>query len=133
MTESERVRSWLEYGDHDWNTAKQMSTTNPPPLEIIAFHYEQAAEKYLKACLVANSLPLPKIHDLLHLNRLLAPAFPQISELEAECDRLSDFGTITRYPSETIVLDETRICIAEQACRKICDRVRDLLAARLQE
>ena len=79
------VLAWIEYGDHDMLTANQ-----------------QAAEKYLKAGLAAFSLPIPKTHDLLSLNRQLAPCFPKIAELEMDCDRLTDFGTVTRYPNESV-------------------------------
>ena len=104
------VLAWIEYGDHDMLTANQ-----------------QAAEKYLKAGLAAFSLPIPKTHDLLSLNRQLAPCFPKIAELEMDCDRLTDFGTVTRYPNESVVLDEGKITLAEDASGRICDLLRNWL------
>jgi HEPN domain-containing protein len=100
--------AWLEYGDHDLHTASFMTGSPKPPLEVIAYHLQQAAEKYLKAALSAHQIAIPKTHDLLCLNRLLAPVFPEIASLESDCDRLSDYGTVTRYPNVSVTIDETK-------------------------
>jgi HEPN domain-containing protein len=120
-------QAWLEYGDHDLHTASFMTGSPKPPLEVIAYHLQQAAEKYLKAGLSAHQIAIPKTHDLLRLNRLLAPAFLEITSLESECDRLSDYGTITRYPNESVTIDEAKVELAKSASHRICDLVRSHL------
>ena len=50
--------------------------------EIIAFHCQQAVEKYLKALLVRRQVEFPKTHDIA---KLLV---------------LTPFGVEVRYPSE---------------------------------
>ena len=121
------VRAWIEYADHDLFTASHMAKTTPPPLEIIAYHLQQAAEKYLKAGLAAFEIAIPKTHDLLRLNRLFSASLPEVSGLEIECERLSDFGTVTRYPIESVILDEIKIKQAENSSHKICNVIRAAL------
>lgn len=62
------------------------------------FHYQQMAEKYLKALLVFQEKPFLKIHDLLTLADSLIKNFPEIKKLDPELKLLNRFYTKTRYP-----------------------------------
>lgn len=68
------------------------------PYEIIAFHCQQCAEKYLKALFVQHERKPPFVHDLLKLNRGMLDLYPALADIEAECERSTPFGTVTRYP-----------------------------------
>jgi HEPN domain-containing protein len=49
MDRQEELRQWLEKADHDLMAAEYLTTMHyPRPDEIICFHCQQAAEKYLK-------------------------------------------------------------------------------------
>ena len=58
MTLQHGAHEWLEYADNDYRAAKVLSAESPKPYEIIAFHYQQAAEKYLKARLCEAGIPV---------------------------------------------------------------------------
>lgn len=76
-----------------------MLAAEPPLIDLAAFHCQQAAEKLLKALLVAAAVRAPRIHDLEVLAVLAAPIYPQLAQ------RMSDFAPATawtarsRYPS----------------------------------
>ena len=63
------------------------------------FDAQQAAEKALKALLVALGIPFPKTHDLERLLELIRPRIPVPLELEALV-RLNPFAVASRYPGD---------------------------------
>ena len=77
------------------------------------FDAQQAAEKALKALLVALGIPFPKTHDLERLLELIRPRIPVPLELEALV-RLNPFAVASRsdstlrghFPGETDALAE---------------------------
>lgn len=54
---------WFAQGDLDVQAA-EILLAQGGPLPIIAFHLQQAAEKYLKGFLLSTGWPLRRIHDL---------------------------------------------------------------------
>jgi len=64
----------------------------------LCFHYQQAAEKYLKAFIVAHELDFRKIHDLLELLSICHVKDASLSEIEEDCIFLRAFYIDTRYP-----------------------------------
>ena len=55
MVDAEFVMPWIEKAENDILTSRFLAETmHPAPAEIICFHCQQAAEKYLKAFLVYN-------------------------------------------------------------------------------
>lgn len=55
---------WLDFAYMDLSAAEHLLTMRPLPVEIICYHCEQAAEKFLKATLVQFDREPPKTHDL---------------------------------------------------------------------
>ena len=68
--------------------------------EIIAFHCQQAVEKYLKALLVRRQVEFPKTHDIAKLLDQVATVNANIAESLRDADVLTPFGVEVRYPSE---------------------------------
>lgn len=60
-------KEWLEFAAMDLDSAQFLLGMRPVPVEIICYHCEQAAEKLLKAVLVAVDVEPPKTHDLIQL------------------------------------------------------------------
>lgn len=60
---SKYVADWFLRGDDDLNTVQRLLETEGIP-NIICFHAQQAAEKYLKAFLAYHERHVRKIHDL---------------------------------------------------------------------
>ena len=95
---------WIEYAEHDHLTVKTLMEARRIPYEIVAYHCQQLAEKYLKAILIQHGLPVPFIHDLLKLNLAGQVSLPNLRELEKSCELLTPFGTATRYPGGTMAI-----------------------------
>ena len=64
----------------------------------LCFHAQQAAEKAVKAVLLARAVTFPYVHDLGRLLDLCRQAGLVVPEDVAQADLLTDFATITRYP-----------------------------------
>ena len=60
----EFVRQWLDKADADFGVAEQLLAANTPYRAIVAFHCQQAVEKYLKAFLVEHEIEFSKTHNI---------------------------------------------------------------------
>lgn len=63
-------REWLDFAHMDLSSAEFLLGMHPVPVEIICYHCEQAAEKFLKAVLIYHGMEAPKTHDLVLLCKL---------------------------------------------------------------
>jgi len=101
------VKEWHRYAELDLLTANHLLTTlYPVPYEIIAYHCQQCAEKYLKSYLVYNDQDVVKTHDLVKLCNLCAEFDKTFLELENKCSILFTYITDTRYPNQKIELTD---------------------------
>lgn len=62
------------------------------------FHFQQAAEKSLKAYLLAKKKAFRRIHNLVELLELCAAIDPTLLDLRGESGSLNPFYTDSRYP-----------------------------------
>ncbi len=59
------IRGWVEKAEHDWRAAvHSMELAAEGLTDIVCYHCQQCAEKYLKALLIAAGHEFPKTHDL---------------------------------------------------------------------
>lgn len=78
----EAVTLWTEKAEHNFIAAEHLFELPEHELtDIVCFHCQQCAEKYLKAYMVWAHIDIPKTHDL----RLLWDLVPK--ELSSELDR----------------------------------------------
>ena len=114
MADMEFVLPWTQRAESDISSALHLAETmRPAPSEIICFHCQQAAEKYLKAFLVYNDTEPPKTHDLIELVKLCCGFDPGFSVLSAKCEYLLPFAVHARYPGASDPGDEdTKIALA---------------------
>lgn len=120
--------AWTELASHDLETAVFIQSAVIVRWEIVGFHAQQAAEKYLKALLVSFGDTPPKTHDLAELVGLCEQHDPSLGELTEECAFLSPQAVSSRYP------DSPHEPTRDDALRgvEISGRVRDAILARLQ-
>jgi HEPN domain-containing protein len=91
-------KDWRYLADLDLNTAEHLvKTMRPAPLEIICFHCQQSAEKYLKGFLSMKGEDPPYIHDLDELCKRCEKYEPLFSNIATECTILTQFGVQPRY------------------------------------
>jgi HEPN domain-containing protein len=100
MVDAEFVMPWVQKAENDFSSAQYLAQNmRPVPTEIVCFHCQQAAEKYLKAFLVHNDQEPPKTHDLIELTKLCNEFGMDFSLLLPKCEYLIPFAARTRYPS----------------------------------
>ena len=81
-----------------------------PFANAVAFHCQQAAEKYLKAFLVWSEVDFPKTHDLKELLNLAEPVSRELAVGLKNVIVLTRYGVDLRYPGDRpdAALEEAR-------------------------
>ncbi len=126
MSKLGEVREWIKKAEADYEGAIHLSRRRKKPLpDLVCFHCQQCAEKYLKAFLIFHKTPFPKTHDLLLLLDLSSP-FQSSLELHRELfEFLNPYSVQFRYPGEETTLEEAKAALVTmKKIRKIC---RDIL------
>jgi len=104
MDKQTELRQWIEIADNDFAAAQHIAKTMwPIPYEIICFHCQQEAEKYLKWVLVLHDIDPPKIHDLEELEKLCESITPLFESLYEKCAVLTEYAVHSRYPEEKLL------------------------------
>jgi HEPN domain-containing protein len=98
MVDDEIVKEWIEKADEDFEFALVNFREEKPFFAQICFHFQQAAEKYLKAYIISHDLEFRKIHELPMLLKICLSKAPSFDDLEEECEFLNTFYVETRYP-----------------------------------
>jgi HEPN domain-containing protein len=95
---------WLRYARSDLELAR---VTRPDDVlfEGLCFHAQQAAEKALKAVLIAKGVPPPKTHNIRTLLDLLPQEVIAPQEIE-DAASLTDYAVTSRYPGDFESVDE---------------------------
>jgi HEPN domain-containing protein len=91
---------WCAKGNADFDAAVHLMREGARFREIVYFHSQQAAEKYLKALLVRHQLEFPKTHDIKDLLDLLNTVHPAAAEALRDAEFLTPFGVKIRYPGD---------------------------------
>lgn len=103
------VLKWIEKADHDLGTAQVTFLYLPGTRDTIAFHCQQAVEKYLKSYLLYLEIPFKRTHSLNYLLSLLSQHV-EISEILFDrASGLEEFSVEIRYPDITIDLSDEDI------------------------
>jgi HEPN domain-containing protein len=108
MSDETDPRAWIARAEEDYETVRLALRRRKPLAHTACFHAQQCAEKYLKALLVAQQHPFPKIHDLQQLSELCEQAGILVAVDQIRLDVLSDFAVRMRYPGEDPSLEETK-------------------------
>ena len=123
------AKEWIQKADEDYGFAS-VSIECTDYFAQVCFHFQQAAEKYLKAFIVANKLEFRPVHNLLELLWTCKTADPYIKELEEACRFLNPFYIDTRYPVHwPAQYDKDAAVKAKQMTEKIRDWVKKSLNA----
>ena len=96
--------SWLQYANSDLELARVSKPQNVL-FETLCFHAQQAAEKAIKALLIAKEITFPKTHSIRMLLDLLPPEVKQPPEVQ-ESAILTDYAVISRYPGDLEAIEE---------------------------
>ena len=123
----EFVRDWIDKAGSDLGAARHLLTGVGSFPESVAFHAQQAAEKYLKAFLVWHQIEFPKTHDVARLLELVASLDAGLAEELRDAADLTPYGVDYRYPG-----DYPEVSAAEaEHCIELASAVREAILARL--
>jgi HEPN domain-containing protein len=98
MNNSQLAKEWFDIAELDLASANHLLTMHPLPVEIICYHCQQSAEKYLKGFLVFQNHEVMKTHDLMLLISFCGEYDKEFEKLKEECLRLTDYSVNIRYP-----------------------------------
>lgn len=116
---------WIRKAQDDLSGAKVLAAGPEPQKDLVCFHCQQAAEKYLKALLQDFGVIVPKTHDLGDLLKLLLPHDATLKSLRRSVESLTRFAVEYRYPDKRANTREM------QSALRVAERVRSELEARL--
>jgi HEPN domain-containing protein len=105
------TRLWVKKAEDDVEAAATRAAGPTPSHDLVAFHCQQAAEKYLKAVLNQDSLNIPKTHDLEVLLDLLLPAYPALKSHRRGLAALTNFAVAVRYPGKNATRTQATACL----------------------
>lgn len=95
--------AWLRQARDDLKSAEVLLAVKI--YGMVCFHAQQAVEKGLKALLAAAAQPIPRIHNLIRLRRLVEDTLGLSLEIDAEALMfLNDIYLDSRYPTDSGVL-----------------------------
>ena len=93
---------WFERGNHDIETA-QLLYKEKGYTDTIAYHIQQAIEKYLKGYLVFNGKKPPKIHEVDTLLKEIGKIDASLMTFLDLCEKASRYYLEERYPPGPLV------------------------------
>jgi HEPN domain-containing protein len=105
--------------------AKGLALIKPPLNDLICFHCQQSAEKYLKSLIQQLGLIVPRTHKLEDLLRLLLPRDATLKPLRRTLVSLSRYAVDFRYPDENATRREalTALRHAEKVRKELRSRL----------
>lgn len=98
MNVSPEVQNWLRKAEADLTAARWLAESDRLLPDQLGFFCQQAAEKCLKAFLLATGEAPPRIHDV--LVEMCAAWDPDFEQLQPMVEGLAEFAVIFRYPEE---------------------------------
>lgn len=117
------VRGWLTKAVSDLTTA-DLILESTGPYDTACFHTQQAIEKMLKGFLAFHELPIPRIHDLEELQRLVleVQSLPELANLDLT--EITDYAVSVRYDFEfwpDLEMASAALTLAEKIRRLILE------------
>ncbi|MCL2067627.1 MAG: HEPN domain-containing protein [Treponema sp.] len=104
---AEILQQWLDKASDDLRAAEYLSTMrHPMPDEIICFHCQQSAEKYLKAFIFLQDIEPEKSHILEDLLTICQKYNAEFSTLLSKAILLTRYGVMPRYPNDLGITNE---------------------------
>jgi HEPN domain-containing protein len=110
---------WIDKAEGDLLTARrEYRVRKSPNFDAVCFHTQQAAEKYMKAVLQENGMPIPRIHSLADLLALISKIDPGFIVIQSDANVLEGYAVQFRYPGLSANKTDAKAALtaAEQVC-----------------
>ncbi|MBC7228099.1 MAG: HEPN domain-containing protein [Thermoflexales bacterium] len=115
------TKEWMDKAEQDYQVVAFLQDAGLPVYDVICFHAQQSAEKFLKAWLIEQGVDFPRTHDLEILAKLALPSFPDLQSLLDDLRFLTSFAVEIRYPGFAAEKEDA------DRCRDIAERLRALV------
>ena len=122
---------WIELAEEDYAIARLIQREQLAMRNGMCFHAQQCAEKYLKAWLQENNIPIQRTHNLGELLNLILPSIPAWHSWKVDLSRLSKHAVETRYVGQSPTAADVEH--AMQTCEKVRQAVREQLKLPIEE
>lgn len=108
------IYEWIVKADHDLGSAKLIYLHIPEYFDTIAFHCQQATDKYLKSILLHFDIQFQRTHNLVYLLDLVTQKLEISEDMYDKAIVLNGFSVQIRYPDNTVYLttEELELSIA---------------------
>jgi HEPN domain-containing protein len=115
---------WIRKAEDDLEGAIALTRRARPLNDLICFHCQQSAEKYLKALMIELGLSFPKTHRLEELLSLLLPQVRTLRPLRRALVALTRYAVDYRYPNENATKREAAAALRQATRVRAQIRVR---------
>ena len=127
----ETVAEWLRCAGENMRVVQRELTNEDPAYHTVCFLWQSAAEKYLKAYLIAQGWKLEKTHDIVVLLGYCSDYDPAFGKFKADGAILNEYVVAGRYPGD-VSFEAISQVEAEEAA-EISKQIAELVTARLKE
>ena len=122
------AEEWLRYARANVDHA-EVGRAAGVLIAYLCFDAQQAAEKALKAGLIARSVVFPRTHDLAELLDLARNAGLEVSDAVGRSATLTSFAVRGRYPGWGASLEEDDLVKALSAAQAVIDWAAKMIEA----
>ena len=122
------AREFFRKADHDIQSVLNNLNAQIIPHDVVCFHCQQAAEKYLKGFLAWHGVVYERTHDLGVLVEQCARVLDNFGGLGPEIELLTAYAVRVRYPSDMDDPGPEESHGAFESMTVICQRVKDSLS-----
>jgi HEPN domain-containing protein len=112
---------WLAKAKNDLLCAENNLKSEVIPYDTVCFHYQQAAEKLLKAYLIGKGKQHKFTHDLLLILEDILQVCPDAESLRDELALLMPYAVEIRYPDDWFMPSEHDANEACNAAQKVME------------
>lgn len=117
---------WIEKAEADLRTAqREYRVRHAPNYDAVCFHAQQAAEKFLKAALQENGMPIPRIHSLAELLAILAVNTSDFLLTQPDAIILENYSVQFRYPGFSAENGDAKVAL--DTSERLCSFLRNKL------
>jgi len=97
---NELANQWVAKAQADYDAARVLSEHGGEHWAIVAFHCQQAAEKFIKGLLTALQIEFGKTHDIAVLVDKLVGVKSEVVSGLRPAEALTVYGVQVRYPGD---------------------------------
>jgi HEPN domain-containing protein len=98
--ESDDPNAWFAKAEQDRRAAQILMQSAEPVTDMVCYHSQQCAEKYLKGYLKRRQVRFKWVHDLDYLVDLCAESDIDFGSLRTVAIQLTDSAGLSRYPGD---------------------------------